>query len=288
MIKRFLFILAAFIPLIMSAQKSKNSAPDFAYPKQVIKDADAMLDKALRAGDGTAVVDALIRSGLAQTAISPDSLPSVIYRIEGVAVKEKDAVTRALLDLLLADIYNQYYDGDSYNLNRRPALATPGSDITLWSGKEFKDKIVELYNHALTHADALKKARITDYSAVIDCDKTDAIFYPTLFDFASLQAVDGISGLTDESLQVLSPIFLYDIRLRVPNVLAKPSRDAIEIANRWVDTSQGAPRVAALLTRYEMLEDYVVEDDTEEDDAGEELTTPLMRLYEETRVPPTP
>lgn len=141
----------------MSAQKSKNSVPDFAYPKQVIKDADAMLDKALRAGDGTAVVNALIRSGLAQTAISPDSLPSVIYRIEGIAAKEKNAVTHALLDLLLADIYTQYYDGDSYNLNRRPALATPGSDITLWSGKEFKDRIVELYNHALTHAAALKK-----------------------------------------------------------------------------------------------------------------------------------
>lgn len=270
----------------MSAQKSKNSVPDFAYPKQVIKDADAMLDKALRAGDGTAVVNALIRSGLAQTAISPDSLPSVIYRIEGIAAKEKNAVTHALLDLLLADIYTQYYDGDSYNLNRRPALATPGSDITLWSGKEFKDRIVELYNHALTHAAALKKARITDYSAIIDCDKTDAIFYPTLFDFASLRAVDGISGLTDESLQVLSPIFLYDIRLRVPNVLAKPSRDAIEIANRWVDAGQGAPRVAALLTRYEMLEDYVVEDDTDDDDGSENLTTPLMRLYEENRSTP--
>lgn len=264
----------------MSAQKSKNSAPDFAYPKQVIKDADAMLDKALKAGDGTAVVNALIRSGLAQTAISPDSLPSVIYRIEGIAAKEKDAVTHALLDLLLADIYTQYYDGDSYNLNRRPALASPGSDITLWSGKEFKDKIVELYNHALTHADALKKARITDYSAVIDCDKTDAIFYPTLFDFASLQAVDGISGLTDESLQVLSPIFLYDIRLRVPNVLAKPSRDAIEIANRWVDANHGAPRVAALLSRYEMLEDYVVDNDDDVDELYD-THTPLMRLYDE-------
>lgn len=275
MIKRFLFILAAFIPLIMSAQKSKNSAPDFAYPKQVIKDADAMLDKALRAGDGTAVVDALIRSGLAQTAISPDSLPSVIYRIEGVAAKEKDAVTHALLDLLLADIYTQYYDGDSYNLNRRPALATPGTDITLWSGKEFKDRIVELYDHALTHADALKKARITDYSAVIDCDKADAIFYPTLFDFASLQAVDGISGLSDESLQVLSPIFLYDIRLRVPNVLAKPSRDAIEIANRWVDANQGAPRVAALLKRSNLIGLYVVYDD----DVENTDTPPFIQLY---------
>lgn len=276
----------------MSAQKSKHSAPDFAYPKQVIKDADAMLDKALKAGDGTAVVDALIRSGLAQTAISPDSLPSVIIRIETVAAKEKNEVTHALLDLLMADIYSEYYSNDSYNLDRRPALATPGTDITLWSGKEFKEKIVELYNHSLSHSAALKKARITDYAPVISCDKTDAIFYPTLFDFASLRAVDGISALSDETMQVLSPLFLYDFRLRLPNVLAKPSQKAIEIANRWVTVNQGAPRIAALLSRCELIEGYIVDYDSDDDDedadenADAQQLTPLMRLYEENKAVP--
>lgn len=276
----------------MSAQKSKNSAPDFAYPKQVIKDADIMLDKALKAGDGTAVVDALIRSGLAQTAISPDSLPSVITRIESVAAKEKDEVTHAILDLLLADIYSDYYSDDSYNLDRRPALATPGSDITLWSGKEFKEKVVELYDHALSHAAALKKARITDYAPVIDCDKTAAIFYPTLFDFASLRAVDGISALSDETMQVLSPLFLYDFRLRLPNVLAKPSQKAIEIANRWVTANHGAPRIAALLSRCELIEGYIVDYDSDDDDEDTDENpeasqpTPLMRLYDDNMAVP--
>lgn len=298
MIKRFLFILFAFIPFFMNAAKPKNNAPDFAYPQQVIKDADKMLDKALKDGDGTAVVEALIRSGLAQTAISPDSLPSVIYRIEAINAKEKNEVTNALLDLLLAEIYTQYYERDTYNLDRRPALATPGTDITLWSGKEFKDKIVGLYEHALTFAPALKKARITDYSSVVECDKTAAIFYPTLFDFASEQAVDGISGLSNETMQVLSPIFFYNFRLILPNVLAKPSQAAISIADRWVEENTGAPRVAALLTRYEMIEDYIVDDDEEvvddsvdmidsgADTAPDTAPTPLMRLYDENKTTP--
>ena len=63
---------------------------------------------------------------------------------------------------------------------------------------------------------ALKKARITDYSSVIDCDKTAAVFYPTLFDFASAQAVDGISSLSNESMEVLSPLFYYNFRLTLP------------------------------------------------------------------------
>lgn len=278
MIKRFLFILVALIPLVMSA-KPKNNAPDFAFPKQVIKDADAMLDKALKDGDGTAVVDALIRSGLAQTAISPDSLPSVIYRIEAVNAREKDEVTQALLNLLLAQIYSEYYDENSYNLNNRPALAVPGSDITLWSGKEFKDKIAELYGNALSHEAALKKARIADYASIIECDKQDAIFYPTLFDFASSQAVDVLSETSDGRLMVLSPLFYYNFKLRLPNILSKPSQIAIGIADRWVTSSQGAPRIAALLARYRLLNDYIVDDD--DDDEADDTETPLMHLYRE-------
>ncbi len=286
MMKRFLFVLLAFIPLLMNAGNSKNNAPDFAFPQQVIKDADKMLDKALADGDGTAVVDALIRSGLAQTAISPDSLPSVIYRIEAVADKEKNVVTSALLDLLLAEIYTQYYDNNSYNFDNRPGLATPGSDITLWSGKEFKTKIVELYQHALSDVPALKKARITDYSSVIDCDKTAAVFYPTLFDFASAQAVDGISSLSNESMEVLSPLFYYNFRLTLPNVLAKPSQAAISIADSWVSENSGAPRIAALLSRYEFIEDYIIDDNSDDDDDSDDAPSPLMRLYDDNKSTP--
>lgn len=274
----------------MSAQKKNTDAPDFAYPQQVVKDAAAKLDKALADGDGTAVVSALIQSGLAQTSISPDSLPAVITRIESVNASVDDEVTHALIDMLLAEIYTQYYEADSYNLNRRPALAVPGSDITLWSGKEFKDKILELYDDAFTHSGALKKARITDYASIISCDKGSEIFYPTLFDFASARAVNGLANLDAGRNQVLSQVYFFDLLLRLPNVLSRPSHDAIAIANRWVLANEGAPRVAALLARYRLVNDYVVDDDgysddyDNEDDATDD--TPLLRLYRENRSTP--
>lgn len=277
MIKHFLFTLLTILPFIMNAQNPQTDAPDFAFPQQVIKDADQMLEKALKTGDGTKVVDALIRSGLAQTAISPDSLPSVISKIEVVNAKENDEVTTALLDLLLANIYGEYYQANSRNLNARPELANPGTDITLWSGKEFKDKIIALYDSALSYADALRIAQIEDYSTIIECDKTTARFYPTLFDFASLQAINGISNLATERMSVLAPFYLFNLRLSIPNVLSKPSQKAIEIANNWVNVSTGAPRIAALLTRYALVRDYIVDI---EDNGDEEVVTPLMRLYQ--------
>ena len=267
----------------MSPQNTANSQPDFAFPQQVIKDADKILENALKEGDGIAVVDALIRSGLAQTAISPDSLPSVITKIEAVNAKETDEVTKALLDMLLANIYGEYYQDNKYNFDARPELANPSDDITLWSGKEFKEKIIALYQHALSYAPVLKKARISDYSSVIICDKTTAIFYPTLFDFASRQAIDGISSLSDETMRVLSPLYFYNYRLTLPNVMAKPSQEAILIADSWVESNEGAPRIAAILSRYELIDNYVVEDSEEEEDNA---VTTISRLYEDNKENP--
>lgn len=264
--------------MFMNGKKTPSGAPDFAFPRQVIADADKMLDKALKEGDGKGVVTALIQSGLAQVSIAPDSLPSVIRRIEAVHAAERDEVTSALLDLLLAEIYTQYYTNDSYDLNRRPPLADPGEDITLWSGKEFKTRISQLYEAAFTHTAALRKARTTDYDGIILCDSSTPIFYPTLYDFASVRAIDGLQEINSESVNMLALPYLYDVTLRLPNALSKPSAQAISIANRWVLANEGAPRIAALLHRYGLVEEYVIDDD---DDAP--AITPLQRLYNDNR-----
>lgn len=280
MLRRFINFIIVLIPLFTWGRKS--DAPDFAYPQQVIKNAEAMLDKAIKDGDGRGVVTALIQAGLAQTAISPDSLPSVVRRIESVAAAEKDAVTRSLLELLNADIYGAYYQENSYDLDRRPPLANPGSDITLWSGKEFKDTITGLYKAALSRESALRGARLADYESIIVGDKSTELFYPTLFDFASVRAVDGISQLNNSTVRLLSPMFFTTINLSLPNVMSKPSQEAIRMADRWVEVNNGAPRVAAMLCRYDLLMPYVVNGDDDE----EESPSPLMQLYRDNRSNP--
>lgn len=278
MIKRFLFILFAFLPMMMNAKSFTNDAPDFAYPQQVIKDADKMLDEALKKHDGQKVVEALIQSGLAQVSISPDSIVSVISRIEKVNATEKDEVTRSLLDILLADIYSAYYDDNSYNLDRRPELAEPGTDITLWSGKEFKEKIMQLYADALSHSDKLKEASIADYSKIIEAPSPLHFFYPTLFDFASLKAIQGIKELSEGySAGLLAPAYYYDTKLTMPNVLPQPARLAVSIADKWIDATHGAPHISALLQRYRLIEEYVITDENENSDKE----IPLLKIYGE-------
>lgn len=259
--------------MFLHARKSASSAPDFAYPQQVMKNADEQLDKALKKGDGQLVIQSLIQSGLAQVAVSPDAIPSVIKRIETISSREKDAATRALLDLLLADIYTQYYNSDSYDLDHRTALATPGDDITLWSGKEFKARIMQLYADALSQPDELKKKKLENYCSVINIESPQQLFYPTLFDFASAHALEGISGLDAISMSLLSPIYLYDIQLRIPNVMSKPSQQAMAVANAWVAADDGAPLVAALLNRYEYVKNFVVADD------GSNVQDALVKMY---------
>lgn len=283
MIKRFLFTLFAFLPMMMNAKGITNDAPDFAYPQRVIKDADKMLDEAFKKRDGQKVIEALIQSGLAQVSISPDSVVSVISRIEKVNATEKDEVTRSLLDILLADIYSAYYDDNSYNLDRRPELSEPGTDITLWSGKEFKEKIMQLYADALSHSDKLKEVSISDYSKIIEAPSPLHFFYPTLFDFASLKAIQGIKELSEGySAGLLAPAYYYDTKLTIPNELPRSSRLAVFIADKWVDATHGAPHISALLQRYNLIAEYVIT----EDEDSQEKEIPLLKIYEENKGTP--
>lgn len=260
----------------MNAKKSSSAqAPDFAYPRQVMADADKMLDQALRNADGEAAVDALIRYGLAQSAISPDSMPSVIGKVERVRADVKNKVTASLLDLLLADMYNAYYQANEYNLDRRTSLADPGDDISLWSGNDFKAKIVSLYNSALAAADALKAAKISDYQQIIVSDNVGRLFFPTLYDFACNKAVNTIGELAG-SQHILSPRCFVNIGGALPVLLAKPSKDAIAIADRWVESSDGAAKIEALIQRYDLLRNYVVNDS---DSDGSQ--SPMITLFKQ-------
>ncbi len=69
---------------------SSKNAPDFAFPDKVELTAMRDLDAALKSGNGPAVVNALVRAGLAKTAVSTDSLPVVISQIDMVAGQSDD------------------------------------------------------------------------------------------------------------------------------------------------------------------------------------------------------
>lgn len=207
MMKRLIFSLCAILFSLAAALSAKSApttaAPEFAYPKKVSERAEKDLRKAIKADDGKAVINALIRLGLAESAISKDNLPAVISRVTTIADNENDDVTRSLLYALLADIYSEIYSESRYIYDQRQIpLSTYPDDIFAWSGDQFKAKINECLTEALKPADKLISTPISDYASILNLGKYTATFYPTLYDFVANKAINTYRSNESDNYQL--------------------------------------------------------------------------------------
>ena len=190
-------LLLLSIAIHLNAVAKNAIEPDFAFPQKVSQRAEENLKQALKENDGNAVVRSLIDYSIAQSLINTDSIQSIINKIEQVAVKEKNPCTKALLNTLLCQIYSGLYSSDALTIERRANInaGTP-LDIAEWSKKDFENKVFELCDAALIDADALKKAKLSDYRDIIKQNSLTPIYYPTLYDFVASSLIEYIHELS--------------------------------------------------------------------------------------------
>jgi hypothetical protein len=74
-----------------------------------------------------------------------DQLPGLISKTEQKALQEKDPAIKAILYSMEADLYNEHYNANRYNINRRTNIqGFVPSDIREWTSNLYADKIKEL------------------------------------------------------------------------------------------------------------------------------------------------
>lgn len=176
-----LFFLS--LSVCMSAFPNNNK-PDFAFPQTVDKTAQKDLKIAIENHDAHAALNALIRSTIAQTLIDPQNLSSSIKSIEDCQEIFIDSDISCLYSSLLAKLYYCFYVGQRWTFDRREMPLYPyPTDISEWSGEQFKNKIEELNQKSVECRSKLAAIPITTYNDIILIDKVSALYYPTLFDF---------------------------------------------------------------------------------------------------------
>lgn len=176
MIKKVLLIMIMALVVVLSARA--GDVPDFAFPRKVSSDAMTQLDKALKSGDGNAVVDAMVRYSLAMSSISKESIDTIMPQIEQIADKEKRPDIKALLYHLEARVLNRYLE----KYSALPVTIDPFPEsFGLWSEEQIEDKIVELVRLSLKDEKTLLKKSLSEYSGVITPDTLG--FCPSLYHF---------------------------------------------------------------------------------------------------------
>lgn len=175
-------LLLMLVAVAMVATAWSQGVADFAFPRKVSAEALTQLDRAMRSGDGNAVVDAMIRYSIAQSSISKQSIDTIMPRIEQLAAKEKRADIKALLYCLEAKVLRRYRD--KYHAPTQVVDTLP-ERYELWSSGQIHDKIDQLVRLSLKDEQSLLAKPLSNYAGLISEDSQG--IFPSLYHFLALE-----------------------------------------------------------------------------------------------------
>lgn len=197
-----LIALAMTMLLMLPAGLHAQHKPDFAYPKTVIADARRAYDAAvsLKGLDADiSVIKSLLDMTVATGEINSDSLSTMLPLIASQASDNKRLpATRALLETMQAELLMNIYNQQRWQYDRVNTPDEPlPTDITEWSGRQFKNVITRLCDKAPADV-ASPRTALRDYEKVITANSMTYKYFPTVTDFVSRKAADIFDSLGDD------------------------------------------------------------------------------------------
>lgn len=198
-----LIALALTLLLLVPAGLQAQRKPDFAYPKTVIADSRRAYDSAvvLKGLDAdVSVIKSLLDMTVATGSINSDSLSTMLPLIALQASDNKRLpATRALLETMQAELLMNIYNQQRWQYDRVNTPDEPiPTDITDWSGRQFKTVITRLCDKALADAAAAPRTSLRNYEKVISANSMTYKYFPTVADFVSRKIADIFDSLGND------------------------------------------------------------------------------------------
>ncbi len=163
--------------------------PDFAYPRDVIRDADAALAQAAKSGDAPVQLLALMQKTKAAESIDRDSLKTSIAQVMQYAARQTAPDAKALFNLYAVQLYNKYRADNRWNMRGRtlPQGQRP-ADIAEWDGNAFTEVVDSLLAEAWKAAD---NTSIEQWAKAVKADRLTRTYYPSVCDFVASKILEG-------------------------------------------------------------------------------------------------
>ncbi|MFZ6038249.1 MAG: alpha-2-macroglobulin family protein [Bacteroidota bacterium] len=160
-------------------------------PKSASQEVDKILRKAISEGNSPQAVKAIIHQGKYDLEIDAENDASVFEKVNEMLSKSDDEVEKSVLHSMLAELYLNYYFSNRWIIDRRTAvIGFVPDDMKEWTKNIFFDRVVENLNASIAERDLLLRTKAEDYAAVVELGKDSRRFFPTLYDFLSLRAID--------------------------------------------------------------------------------------------------
>ena len=185
-------ILLTFITSSALEAQTLPQKPDFAFPKKVMTDAEKVIKSYPRLdmqkpADANLMLRAWIQYYIATTEVNRADAPAVIAKMERVLAEAPKGDFRAMLTVLLARFYGNFYRSDQWRYDQRELPLTPvPEDITEWSGAMFKQRIDSLCDLSAAEASG---SPLKPYLGAVEGSDLELECYPTVRDFVLCQCV---------------------------------------------------------------------------------------------------
>lgn len=209
--KKLLSIAAAVIFLFpLQAQNQQTMNYDQAWkkvaeleqkslPESASEQVGRILRKAIAEKNSPQTIKALIHRGKYDLALDAEQDTLIFRNLIDMLGKSTDTVERSVLHSMLGELYLQYYQKDRWTIDGR--TATGGfvpADMKEWSKNNFYDKVVEHLNASIEPDNSLEKAEVQPYEPVVALGKDSRRFYPAMYDFLTLRAIEFFSQVGED------------------------------------------------------------------------------------------
>ena len=212
--KKTLFILIALLFAMTHQAQNKQTMNNGPYaslwkqveemekkslPKSASKIVDTILKQAVGNNNSPQMIKALIHQGKYDLAIDTENDTMMFHNLKEMLQKTNDVVEQAVINSMLAELYLDYYRKDSWSVNQRTQLADfVPADMKEWTKNNFYDKVMMHANASLSAKGKLEKVEVQTYEAVVNLYEDSREFYPTMFDFLALRALDILKGMDSD------------------------------------------------------------------------------------------
>lgn len=169
-------------------------------PKSAAEEVNKILRRAIADKNSPQVIKALIHQGKYDLAIDTENDTVIFRNLSDMLAKSRDVVEKSVLHSMLGELYLQYYQKNSWKVDERTAISgfVP-DDMKEWSKNNFFDNVVEHLNASIASRAELEKVQVESFAAVVDLGKDSRRFYPSMYDFLVLRAIEFFSQVSEDT-----------------------------------------------------------------------------------------
>ncbi len=157
-------------------------------PKSALKVTKSIYQKAVLEANENELIKALLYREKYHIELEEDGYVKSIKNIENELTKAHKTTTKLILKSLLAEMYTNYLDNNSYRIEKRTTIKdNDSSDILTWDMDKLAQTASRLYCESVH--DEAKEIKIEKYKVLLHKGNNSEGLHPTLYDFLAFRAL---------------------------------------------------------------------------------------------------